>query len=312
MEVQHSSLVPFPPRGSVRSNPGHDRRTRSRRNPLIASHSGYHVRLDRGHARSLLVLFESFLHPMATHHSHHPGALNGGPAAPAPATIPSLSASSALHAVNGDASDDRSPTGAGYKRASRKGAPKKFQCQHEGCDKVYSRAEHLQRHQLNRQSLMSSPFLSLGSLLTSLPRVLQMHQRKYFDAMFSAANKSSSAPTSSRDTRSDTPPPISRGTALQASAPHPRGRQWPAAAEPAAAAKATTATAATLKLAKADPTWHRPPTGHHMVPTASRVRTTRHPAALMMPPSCSRPTQASLPRLSRFPTRSRLRLSRPG
>ncbi|XWX00217.1 hypothetical protein V2A60_008237 [Cordyceps javanica] len=39
--------------------------------------------------------------------------------------------------------------GGGYKRASRKGAPRKFICEHPGCDKIYSRAEHLQRHQLN-------------------------------------------------------------------------------------------------------------------------------------------------------------------
>ncbi|KAJ6779302.1 hypothetical protein PWT90_02485 [Aphanocladium album] len=42
-----------------------------------------------------------------------------------------------------------SVNGGGYKRASRKGAPRKFVCEHPGCDKIYSRAEHLQRHQLN-------------------------------------------------------------------------------------------------------------------------------------------------------------------
>ena len=38
-----------------------------------------------------------------------------------------------------------------YKRASRKGAPRRFVCPYPDCDKVYSRAEHLQRHQLNRE-----------------------------------------------------------------------------------------------------------------------------------------------------------------
>ncbi|KAK4646122.1 hypothetical protein QC761_207560 [Podospora bellae-mahoneyi] len=38
-----------------------------------------------------------------------------------------------------------------YKRASRKGAPRRFSCPYPGCDKLYSRAEHLQRHQLNHQ-----------------------------------------------------------------------------------------------------------------------------------------------------------------
>ncbi|KAI0388903.1 zinc finger protein zas1 [Xylariaceae sp. FL0594] len=41
------------------------------------------------------------------------------------------------------------PSTAGYKRASRKNAPKKFVCDWPNCDKKYSRAEHLQRHQLN-------------------------------------------------------------------------------------------------------------------------------------------------------------------
>ncbi|RYP51591.1 hypothetical protein DL768_003098 [Monosporascus sp. mg162] len=41
--------------------------------------------------------------------------------------------------------------GGPYKRASRKGAPQKFHCTWPGCDKKYSRAEHLQRHQLNHE-----------------------------------------------------------------------------------------------------------------------------------------------------------------
>lgn len=53
----------------------------------------------------------------------------------------------------GSASSASTGTGtaaSGYKRASRKGAPRRFVCDHAGCDKIYSRAEHLQRHQLNR------------------------------------------------------------------------------------------------------------------------------------------------------------------
>lgn len=45
----------------------------------------------------------------------------------------------------------------GYKRASRKGAPRKFICEQPGCDKIYSRAEHLQRHQLNRKTHSLAP-----------------------------------------------------------------------------------------------------------------------------------------------------------
>ncbi|ORY72179.1 fungal-specific transcription factor domain-containing protein [Pseudomassariella vexata] len=39
-----------------------------------------------------------------------------------------------------------------YKRASRKGAPRRFACNEPGCGKLYSRAEHLQRHQLNHNA----------------------------------------------------------------------------------------------------------------------------------------------------------------
>ncbi|KAL2131168.1 hypothetical protein VTI74DRAFT_5455 [Chaetomium olivicolor] len=46
-------------------------------------------------------------------------------------------------------SQDRAPGQGPYKRASRKGAPRRFACEYPGCDKLYSRAEHLQRHQLN-------------------------------------------------------------------------------------------------------------------------------------------------------------------
>lgn len=46
---------------------------------------------------------------------------------------------------------DQAARNSSYKRASRKGAPRRFPCEHPGCDKLYSRAEHLQRHQLNRK-----------------------------------------------------------------------------------------------------------------------------------------------------------------
>lgn len=44
-----------------------------------------------------------------------------------------------------------------YKRASRKGATRRFACEFPGCHKIYSRAEHLQRHQLNRGFPSLSP-----------------------------------------------------------------------------------------------------------------------------------------------------------
>jgi hypothetical protein len=37
------------------------------------------------------------------------------------------------------------------RRGAKANSEKKFECEHEGCGKSYSRAEHLYRHQLNRQ-----------------------------------------------------------------------------------------------------------------------------------------------------------------
>lgn len=61
------------------------------------------------------------------------------------------------------------PAGASssYKRASRKGAPRRFACNFPGCDKLYSRAEHLQRHQLNRAPTQLRPVPLLIVLLCS-------------------------------------------------------------------------------------------------------------------------------------------------
>ena len=55
-------------------------------------------------------------------------------------------------------SDDEQRSGSGNdekgdrkRKRSRKGLDKKYSCPHEGCGKSYSRAEHLYRHQLNRE-----------------------------------------------------------------------------------------------------------------------------------------------------------------
>ncbi|KXJ93564.1 fungal-specific transcription factor domain-domain-containing protein [Microdochium bolleyi] len=61
----------------------------------------------------------------------------------------SLFAGDAYHYSNGSTASSLSSTIAGYKRASRKNAPRRFACDWPGCDKVYSRSEHLQRHILN-------------------------------------------------------------------------------------------------------------------------------------------------------------------
>ena len=48
--------------------------------------------------------------------------------------------------------EEGTQTGGQRKRKrSRKALDKKFQCPEQGCGKSYSRAEHLYRHQLNRE-----------------------------------------------------------------------------------------------------------------------------------------------------------------
>lgn len=57
-----------------------------------------------------------------------------------------------------DESDDNKDSAEGFpgkprkRKRSRKGLDKNFPCTHPGCGKSYSRAEHLYRHQLNRES----------------------------------------------------------------------------------------------------------------------------------------------------------------
>lgn len=53
---------------------------------------------------------------------------------------------------DGDGVDGDGHGSSRKRRRSRKDLDKKFECPHEGCGKSYSRAEHLYRHQLNRES----------------------------------------------------------------------------------------------------------------------------------------------------------------
>ena len=55
---------------------------------------------------------------------------------------------------SGDEKANRDATGGKQRKRkrSRKGLEKNFPCPHQGCGKSYSRAEHLYRHQLNRES----------------------------------------------------------------------------------------------------------------------------------------------------------------
>lgn len=52
--------------------------------------------------------------------------------------------------------DEMPTTNTPRKGRSGNEANKRFECRHEGCGKSYSRAEHLHRHQLNRESAQHS------------------------------------------------------------------------------------------------------------------------------------------------------------
>ena len=168
---------------------------------------------------------------------------------------------------------------AGYKRASRKGAPRRFPCEHPGCDKIYSRAEHLQRHQLNRSSV---PPRVMDHWLTM--RWLQITPRKSFDATLAIAIKSLCDSISLRDIKNDTALPTHHGTESQRLTP-----------------------LATVQ----------PQTLRSLAPIS--LRRGRHlamliPVALMMPPSCSLRNQTMMRLMLRWPIAwlTGMRLLRPG
>lgn len=69
----------------------------------------------------------------------------GHRAARRPSESPTYSPASATASASASGSTAPAPT----RRASRRGAPRRFRCDVEGCGKLYTRAEHLQRHQLN-------------------------------------------------------------------------------------------------------------------------------------------------------------------
>lgn len=112
--------------------------------------------------------------------------------------------------------------GAGYKRASRKGAPRKFPCEHPGCDKLYSRAEHLQRHQLNRKDPPSPRSKLHGVRLTDR---LQITPKRCFGATLATAIRSLCASICCRATRSVTQRRTHRATASPASTQWATDRQ---------------------------------------------------------------------------------------
>lgn len=95
------------------------------------------------------------------------------------------------------------------KRSRKSDSGKKFECQHEGCGKSYSRAEHLYRHQLNRRLAAVLPsvvcwFVDADGLLT-MAYYQQMLRRKSTTAASPTAIARLSARTCVFDTESGIP-----------------------------------------------------------------------------------------------------------
>lgn len=182
-----------------------------------------------------------------------PTSVGGIPAAPSPTPTspasppggapltPTLGDSRMASVGPGGGSSVGSP-GNAYKRASRRGAVKRFTCEYEGCEKVYSRFEHLQRHQLNRE------FLRLGEwcgndaggrkgpgwwfVLSSGPHAnydarTQTTPNKSTAATLPDATSSLYGTTCFRGTRSGTIRRTCRGTGTRASARRPSNRPAP-------------------------------------------------------------------------------------
>ncbi|KAK8017303.1 hypothetical protein PG993_013629 [Apiospora rasikravindrae] len=90
------------------------------------------------------------------------------------------------------AGSQQSPSAPGYtyKRASRKGAEKKFRC--TDCSKVYSRAEHLQRHQLNHNPKVVYKCQHAGCYQAFVRKdLLDRHERRH-SASYQPRNRASS------------------------------------------------------------------------------------------------------------------------
>ncbi|KAJ9131806.1 Zinc c2h2 type domain-containing protein [Pleurostoma richardsiae] len=92
-----------------------------------------------------------------------------------------------------------SSSGGLYKRASRRGAPRRFRCEYQGCDKVYSRHEHLQRHQLNHNPKeifrCDEPDCQVSFVRADL---LQRHKKRHSDSYVPRNRQPSFNPPSDR------------------------------------------------------------------------------------------------------------------
>ncbi|KAI1420038.1 zinc finger protein zas1 [Xylaria sp. FL1777] len=92
---------------------------------------------------------------------------------------------------------------AAYKRASRKGAPKKFACDWPDCDKIYSRHEHLQRHQLNHEPKQIYKCDVPDCNQMFVRQDLLMRHKKRHSTSYVPRNRASSFSVTTKDSSSD-------------------------------------------------------------------------------------------------------------
>ncbi|KAI1347846.1 fungal-specific transcription factor domain-containing protein [Xylaria sp. FL0043] len=100
-----------------------------------------------------------------------------------------------------------------YKRASRKGAPKKFACDWPDCDKIYSRHEHLQRHQLNHEPKQIYKCDVPDCNQMFVRQDLLMRHKKRHSTSYVPRNRTSSFSVTAKDSSSDGTSAASPGVA---------------------------------------------------------------------------------------------------
>ncbi|KAI0883049.1 uncharacterized protein GGS22DRAFT_167771 [Annulohypoxylon maeteangense] len=144
-------------------------------------------------------------------------------------------------------------------RRSRKGAPRRFSCDWTGCDKIYSRAEHLQRHQLNHdpKTIYRCDVSDCNQTFVR-PDLLARHKKRH-SSSYIPRNRTSSFSIPSKETASDLPVMPSPSMATSVAAP-PRPATFPQ--QPASAPRN-----ASVLLTSDSPVPAQPPPLPPMAPT---------------------------------------------
>ncbi|KAI0891258.1 hypothetical protein F4806DRAFT_311920 [Annulohypoxylon nitens] len=144
-------------------------------------------------------------------------------------------------------------------RRSRKGAPRRFSCNWPGCDKIYSRAEHLQRHQLNHdpKTIYTCDVLDCTQTFVR-PDLLARHKKRH-SASYIPRNRASSFSIPSKETGPEIPVMPSPSMAANVAGP-PRPATFP---QPASAPRNADVLLTSDSPVQAQP----PPLPHPIAPT---------------------------------------------